>query len=120
MTVSLDVSAWYSSSGVEISGTSQSLIALARLLERPEDAPVVMLRARGSGAVHIDVQGHIRGGAEQLGVLAQHIAFFATHGDPDDPLDHAHVEYYETPPDWTHYLAPSAEPLILSFHRKPR
>jgi hypothetical protein len=137
MSVALDVTAWYHpSSGVEISGTPLSLMALARLLERPGATPMVVLRTRGHngdgrlitelhltshpGAVHIEVQGHrlvIGGGAEQLRVLAKNVASFATHRDPGD---HAHVEYYETPSDWTpHYLAPGAEPLILKFRHEP-
>ncbi len=138
MTLSLGVSAQYHpNAGVSIEGTPRSLIALARVLEQPAAGPVVILKARGdsdagraltelrltasSGPVEIEVRGRrlaIRGGAEQLRVLAQNVAWFASHGDPDDPGDHSHVEYYEVPADSPpHYLAPSAEPLILAFQR---
>src|SRR3954454_2143900 len=100
--------------GVSIEGAADALLWLPDRLRAPA-GPVRLAPAAGpdrgraltevrierqAGPVRITVEAGslvLRGGPEQLGVLAGNLAWFARNGDPSDPLAHMHEEHYEIP-----------------------
>jgi hypothetical protein len=127
---------YHPQAGVSIEGAAGALLAVAEILRAAvdetasvrlgpaEDADagraLTELRVElRTGPVYIGVDGGIllfRGGRDQLGILADNLAWFATNGDPADPLEHMHEEYYDMP-GREHHLAPDAEPLVVGLRK---